>query len=191
MVAKVSCWRVKLKSARAQGEPVASSTFFHRWSKRKLNQEEEKQPLQATFKSDASRLASASRDDRSDDNAVQTVAVDDPNPSRITKEEGTLSSLLLSQASQEIKKTALRELFFNGDFNQRDQLDDYDDDYHDQTNLASEISKTLREWLDETQTSTDQLAKISKEPSSSQGQAEEAKLPSSLLPEHEAKQNIL
>ncbi|MCG3728400.1 DUF3306 domain-containing protein [Vibrio cincinnatiensis] len=126
---------------------MATDSFFHRWSKRKLHQKEDENLL-LPLENDLSAPLHIEEDKAGEATEVQREHTSSP-PS-----EETLSALLLSQASQEIKKSALRTLFFNGEFNERDRLDDYDDDYHNQTNLANELSQSLREWFDDSQTST-------------------------------------
>jgi hypothetical protein len=126
---------------------VATDSFFHRWSKRKLHQAEEENSLPSTLENNLFSPLPIEEDEvRETIEALREPVSSPPN-------EETLSALLLSQASKEIKKSALRTLFFNGEFNERDRLDDYDDDYHSQTNLTNELSQSLREWFDDSQAS--------------------------------------
>ncbi len=61
----------------------------------------------------------------------------------------SLAQLLVSTASEEVKKLALRELFSSGEFHAVDPLDDYAHDYRAVKNLSAEVSQTLRQWLNE------------------------------------------
>ncbi|EKO3626640.1 DUF3306 domain-containing protein [Vibrio metschnikovii] len=131
---------------------MATDSFFNRWSKRKLHQ--------ATISEDVSIDGSGS-DDKTLPSALQPESLSE-RPATLTRDQTTcptglvadesiatenaLSTLLVS-ASAELKKKALRQLFFNGEFNQVDGLDDYDGDYHALKPLASELAQSVREWL--------------------------------------------
>ncbi|WP_332398416.1 DUF3306 domain-containing protein [Vibrio metschnikovii] len=131
---------------------MATDSFFNRWSKRKLHQ--------ATVSEDVSIDGSGS-DDKTLPSALQPESLSE-RPTALTRDQTTcptglvadesiatenaLSTLLVS-ASAELKKKALRQLFFNGEFNQVDGLDDYDGDYHALKPLASELAQSVREWL--------------------------------------------
>ena len=131
---------------------MATDSFFNRWSKRKLHQ--------ATISEDVS-IDELDSNDKTLTSALQPESLSEL-PTTLTRDqtaypaesvaeanlatENTLSTLLVS-ASDELKKKALRQLFFNGEFNQVDGLDDYDGDYHALKPLASELANTVREWL--------------------------------------------
>lgn len=132
---------------------MGTDSFFNRWSKRKLGEERLNTEAEPAIEVAAPE-------------AVASSTFADPNPSELGKEtlpnaeppsvdpdeasgKETLSSLLVSTASQEIKKAALRDLFFNGEFNELDRLDDYDGDYQDLKPITSEVSQTLRHWLND------------------------------------------
>nr|WP_237666003.1 MULTISPECIES: DUF3306 domain-containing protein [unclassified Vibrio] len=152
MVEKVNCSTTVLKSVKVPGGHVATDSFFNRWSKRKLDQ--------ATVSEDVSIDGSGS-DDKTLPSALQPESLSE-RPTTLTRDQTTcptglvadesiatenaLSTLLVS-ASAELKKKALRQLFFNGEFNQVDGLDDYDGDYHALKPLASELAQSVREWL--------------------------------------------
>jgi hypothetical protein len=57
-----------------------------------------------------------------------------------------MSKLLASKASPELKKRALRSLFFSGQFSEVDPLNDYQQDFSQVKTLSSEIADTLRRW---------------------------------------------
>lgn len=73
-------------------------------------------------------------------------------PENSDEEEPSIAALLVSEASESVKKAALRKLFLSEEFNVRDGLDDYDDDYSNLTSLSKEVADTLRDWVrDETE----------------------------------------
>lgn len=57
-----------------------------------------------------------------------------------------MSQLLASDASAELKKRALRSLFFSGQFSEVDPLNEYHQDFSQIKPLSSEIAGTLRNW---------------------------------------------
>ncbi len=59
----------------------------------------------------------------------------------------SVAELLTSEVSESLKKAALKKLFLSPEFNVRDGLDDYDDDYHNLTSLSEEVADTLRNWI--------------------------------------------
>lgn len=64
-------------------------------------------------------------------------------------EKMSLASLLVSQVEESAKKAAMRKLFMSEEFNIRDGLDDYDDDYSNLKALSQGVAETLREWVKE------------------------------------------
>lgn len=59
----------------------------------------------------------------------------------------SVAALLASQASQQVKKAALRQLFLSGEFSEVDRLNDYDHDYSKAKTLSTEVAQGLRDWL--------------------------------------------
>ncbi|MEF1307387.1 DUF3306 domain-containing protein, partial [Vibrio owensii] len=64
-------------------------------------------------------------------------------------EEMSVAQLLVSEASESVKKAALRKMFLSEEFNVRDGLDDYDDDYSNLKSLSEGVAETLRDWVKE------------------------------------------
>ncbi len=62
-------------------------------------------------------------------------------------EEMSVAQLLVSEASESVKKAALRKMFLSEEFNVRDGLDDYDDDYSNLKSLSQDVAETLRDWV--------------------------------------------
>ncbi|MEZ9174105.1 DUF3306 domain-containing protein, partial [Vibrio cyclitrophicus] len=63
------------------------------------------------------------------------------------EEDVSVAQLLVSEASESVKKAALRKLFLSEEFNVRDGLDDYDDDYSNLKSLSEGVAETLRDWV--------------------------------------------
>ncbi|MDN2483590.1 DUF3306 domain-containing protein [Vibrio agarivorans] len=64
-------------------------------------------------------------------------------------QEMSIANLLVSEASESIKKAALRKLFLSEEFNVRDGLDDYDDDYSNLKTLSEGVADKLRDWVND------------------------------------------
>ncbi|EEX37163.1 hypothetical protein VIB_001277 [Vibrio metschnikovii CIP 69.14] len=134
------------------GGHVATDSFFNRWSKRKLDQAavSEGEVIEASDSGDKALPSDLPSESDSELSTTltrnQTASPAESVPEESFATENALSTLLVS-ASAELKKQALRQLFFNGEFNQVDGLDDYDGDYHALKPLASELAQIVREWL--------------------------------------------
>ncbi|MFA0218111.1 DUF3306 domain-containing protein, partial [Vibrio splendidus] len=76
---------------------------------------------------------------------VHAADVQDPAPE--ATEDLSVAQLLVSEASESVKKAALRKLFLSEEFNVRDGLDDYDDDYSNLKSLSEGVAETLRDWV--------------------------------------------
>ncbi|GAD79079.1 DUF3306 domain-containing protein [Vibrio ezurae] len=57
-----------------------------------------------------------------------------------------MSALLASDSAPEIKKRALRSLFFSGQFSEVDELNDYHQDFSQIKPLSSDAASQLRQW---------------------------------------------
>ncbi|WP_332397763.1 DUF3306 domain-containing protein [Vibrio metschnikovii] len=131
---------------------MATDSFFNRWSKRKLHQAtvSEGEVIEASDSGDKALPSDLPSESDSELSTTltrnQTASPAESVPEESLATENALSTLLVS-ASAELKKKALRQLFFNGEFNQVDGLDDYDGDYHALKPLASELAQSVREWL--------------------------------------------
>ncbi|CAH6800559.1 conserved hypothetical protein [Vibrio chagasii] len=138
-----------------------ATNFFSRWSQRKLDESTDKareaeQPLEETS---VTSPESASQTPTS----AEELAPNDPAPIEPTNalgesgdtkesaseatEELSMAQLLVSEASESVKKAALRKLFLSEEFNVRDGLDDYDDDYSNLKSLSEGVAETLRDWV--------------------------------------------
>ncbi|MEZ8108027.1 DUF3306 domain-containing protein [Vibrio splendidus] len=139
-----------------------ATNFFSRWSQRKLYEStdeplEAQQTLEETeLTSSEASIAASSIDveaseslDREASPAtneeVHASDVQDPAPE--ATEDLSVAQLLVSEASESVKKAALRKLFLSEEFNVRDGLDDYDDDYSNLKSLSEGVAETLRDWV--------------------------------------------
>ena len=135
------------------------TSFFSRWSQRKLDEIENKDV-------EVSNFIEASEPEINQVQTVQTqeesgtpadlisAEVADVLPAETTSEitdleDMPVAKLLLSEASESIKKAALRKMFLSEEFNVRDGLDDYDDDYSNLKSLSEDVAETLRDWVKE------------------------------------------
>ncbi len=131
---------------------VTENTFFSRWSQRKLTAESDQaldttksldpQPVQAEPIANQSSVETKS--------GLVSDAVEQPHSAE--NEELSVASLLISDASQELKKAALRKLFLSGEFNEVCMLDDYNADYSNTATLTTQVAQTLRQWCNEVET---------------------------------------
>lgn len=155
-----------------------ATNFFSRWSQRKLDESideplEVEQTLEAPelTSSDSSPSEISPADLSSEMEAaapqslesetletneeVHVAGVQDPAPE--ATEDLSVAQLLVSEASESVKKAALRKLFLSEEFNVRDGLDDYDDDYSNLKSLSEGVAETLRDWVkDKTEEETAQ-----------------------------------
>ncbi|HEQ3516239.1 TPA: DUF3306 domain-containing protein [Vibrio cholerae] len=156
MVVTVSYWKFAARNVKARGGPVATeNTFFSRWSQRKLTAESgqlldtqkslDSQPVQEEPIESESAVETESR--------LESHSLEQPHSAE--NEEPSVASLLVSDASQELKKAALRKLFLSGEFSEVCMLDDYNADYSNTATLTTQVAQTLRQWCNELETTTE------------------------------------
>ncbi|EOX1765219.1 DUF3306 domain-containing protein [Vibrio cholerae] len=153
MVVTVSYWKFAARNVKARGGPVATeNTFFSRWSQRKLTAESDQ--LLDTTKSLNSEPAQAESIANQSSVDTKSGLVSDAleQPHSAENEEPSVASLLVSDASQELKKAALRKLFLSGEFSEVCMLDDYNADYSNTATLTTQVAQTLRQWCNELET---------------------------------------
>ncbi|MCC4856645.1 DUF3306 domain-containing protein [Vibrio lentus] len=139
-----------------------ATNFFSRWSQRKLDGSTD-EPLEVEQTLEAPELTSSEvspadlssemeaapqslESEASETNEeVHAADVQDPEPE--ATEDLSVAQLLVSEASESVKKAALRKLFLSEEFNVRDGLDDYDDDYSNLKTLSEGVAETLRDWV--------------------------------------------
>ncbi|HAS3637349.1 TPA: DUF3306 domain-containing protein [Vibrio cholerae] len=157
MVVTVSYWKFAARNVKARGGLVATeNTFFSRWSQRKLTAESDQ--LLDTQKSLDSQPVQ--EEPIESESAVETESGLESNsleqPHSAENEEPSVASLLVSDASQELKKAALRKLFLSGEFSEVCMLDDYNTDFSNTATLTTEVAQTLRQWWKETDSPQDE-----------------------------------
>ncbi|NAZ47341.1 DUF3306 domain-containing protein [Vibrio toranzoniae] len=140
-----------------------ATNFFSRWSQRKLDEStdepfEAEQTLEAieltSFDSVSSEILSTDLSPAAAAEAPQPLesdeeahAVESQDTASESTEDLSVAQLLVSEASESVKKAALRKLFLSEEFNVRDGLDDYDDDYSNLKSLSEGVAETLRDWV--------------------------------------------
>ncbi|MEZ8269966.1 DUF3306 domain-containing protein [Vibrio splendidus] len=145
-----------------------ATNFFSRWSQRKLDESideplEAQQTLEETeltsseassseiSPADLSSEMEAAAPQSFESEALETNeevhAADVQDPAPEATEDLSVAQLLVSEASESVKKAALRKLFLSEEFNVRDGLDDYDDDYSNLKSLSEGVAETLRDWV--------------------------------------------
>lgn len=135
-----------------------ATSFFSRWSKRKL-EEATTEPTDAkavdSVESTEPETAQAHEELSTEAQALATEASVTETESQQASSETTdpeemsVAQLLVSEASESVKKAALRKMFLSEEFNVRDGLDDYDDDYSNLKSLSEGVAETLRDWVKE------------------------------------------
>ncbi|MEZ8294201.1 DUF3306 domain-containing protein [Vibrio splendidus] len=139
-----------------------ATNFFSRWSQRKLDESTD-EPLEAQQTLEETELTSsdsssevspemeAAAPQSLESDALETNeevnASDVQDPAPEATEDLSVAQLLVSEASESVKKAALRKLFLSEEFNVRDGLDDYDDDYSNLKSLSEGVAETLRDWV--------------------------------------------
>ncbi|GHZ03039.1 hypothetical protein VCSRO76_2119 [Vibrio cholerae] len=131
---------------------ATENTFFSRWSQRKLTAESD-QLLDTQKSLDSQPVQEEPIESESaveTETGLESDAVEQPHSTE--NEEPSVASLLVSDASQELKKAALRKLFLSGEFSEVCMLDDYNADYSNTATLTTQVAQTLRQWCNELET---------------------------------------
>ena len=170
-----------------------ATNFFSRWSQRKLDESTDKaleaeQPVEeasVTSSEPASQTRTSAEELAPNDptsieptDALEESA-DTKESASETTEELSMAQLLVSEASESVKKAALRKLFLSEEFNVRDGLDDYDDDYSNLKSLSEGVAESLRDWVKEKveeETPSEQEQATENQEEASINNAEEAEL---------------
>jgi hypothetical protein len=113
----------------------ADEGFGSRWSRRKLDAQEQQQDL-----------AIQPQTEYSDEKPVLTDA--DMPPIDSLTEDSDYSGFLSPEVSEELRKQALRRLFLGSGFNVCDGLDDYDEDYTSFAKLGDIVTADMRHQME-------------------------------------------
>ena len=136
-----------------------ATSFFSRWSQRKLDGDkgtdvEVEEAVNGAVDVQPSELPSINDPEPSvaSEQVPADISVEslDDSVENVEGESPSVAQLLVSEASESVKKAALRKLFLSEEFNVRDGLDDYDDDYSNLKSLSEGVADTLRDWVKET-----------------------------------------
>ncbi|GHY30339.1 hypothetical protein VCSRO7_1225 [Vibrio cholerae] len=131
---------------------ATENTFFSRWSQRKLTAESD-QALDTQKSLDSQPVQEEPIESESaveTESGLESHSLEQPHSTE--NEEPSVASLLVSDASQELKKAALRKLFLSGEFSEVCMLDDYNADYSNTATLTTQVAQTLRQWCNELET---------------------------------------
>lgn len=147
-----------------------ATNFFSRWSQRKLNKETDEPSEQERIEASAVEVEPAADDASVDVGDAPEALASEADQSAVKPEQNlpnseverevasaeeqdpekmSLANLLVSQVEESAKKAAMRKLFMSEEFNIRDGLDDYDEDYSNLKALSQGVAETLRDWVKE------------------------------------------
>lgn len=147
-----------------------ATNFFSRWSQRKLNKETDEPSEQERIEASAVEVEPAADDSSVDVGDAPEALASEADQSAVKTEQNlpnseaeqevasaeeqdpekmSLANLLVSQVEESAKKAAMRKLFMSEEFNIRDGLDDYDEDYSNLKALSQGVAETLRDWVKE------------------------------------------
>ncbi|TXZ08200.1 DUF3306 domain-containing protein [Vibrio mimicus] len=159
MAVTVNCLKSAARNVKARGGLVATEkTFFSRWSQRKLatepDQEPQLDPPEGLASDPLEAQPVANKSSVETESGLESDEVEQPHSAE--NEEPSVASLLVSGASQELKKAALRKLFLSGEFSEVCMLDDYNTDFSNTATLTTEVAQTLRQWWKETDSPQDE-----------------------------------
>lgn len=155
--------KVRKRRKKERGVAVKDNTsFYSRWSQRKAEQQTltEETPQEAPLESiDSSSTPSDTNLDPHLDNSSIAVQEDTapaltdedmPDVETLTK-DSDFNQFFSPGVSEELRKLALRKLFFLPEFNIRDGLNDYDDDFSKMPELTKAVVDKLRSWVNDKQ----------------------------------------
>jgi len=118
-----------------------NQSFFSRWSQRKTEQQAD--PIE-----EAQAEASLSEEAAEAEEAPALTDEDMPDIESLDN-DSNFEQFFSPGVSEELRNLALRKLFRLPEFNIRDGLNDYDDDFSKMPALTQEVVSKLRSWADE------------------------------------------
>lgn len=123
------------------------TSFISRWAQRKSEQ-------QNAVKADNSDepLSSAVENDAplpNEEDEVEVLTDDDMPDIETLDDSSDYSQFFSTGVSEELRGLALQKLFQLPEFNLRDGLNDYDDDFSKMPELAEAVASKLRNWVEE------------------------------------------
>ena len=142
-------------NSRRSGRTRSEDSFLARWSRRKHEAEhgrpaEEAEATEAPVDTDAQAPAADNGDvddPEASGSAQQTAAADAeadlPHPDTLDR-DSDFSVYLTKRVSSAFRRAAMRRLFSAPEFNVRDGLDDYDEDYTQFQSLGNTVTAHMR-----------------------------------------------
>jgi hypothetical protein len=139
--------KVRKRKNVARGAAVEDKTsFLSRWAQRKAEQKNNPEPVESeptTIKPDETTLSTQ-------DEPEAAVLTDEDMPDVETlNETSDFSQFFSSGVSEELRNLALQKLFRLPEFNLRDGLNDYDEDFSKMPELTEAVASKLRNWVEE------------------------------------------
>jgi hypothetical protein len=108
-------------------------------------------PLPHESDADRSNTSESSTEENFELADIPPLTDEDMPPLESLSEESDFSQFFSSGVSDELRNLALRRLFNLPQFNIRDGLNDYDEDFSKMPALAQEVAAKMRSWLHEKQ----------------------------------------
>ncbi|WP_415905804.1 DUF3306 domain-containing protein [Neptuniibacter sp. QD48_55] len=118
-----------------------NQSFFSRWSQRKAEQQAE--PIEE------SQTEASLSDEAIDTEELPPLTDEDMPDIESLDNDSNFEQFFSPGVSEELRNLALRKLFRLPEFNIRDGLNDYDDDFSKMPALTQEVVSKLRSWADE------------------------------------------
>ena len=142
---------------------MVNDSFLTRWSKRKLEGEKDAQVEDAKAGLETDSVNTDAAIDLTSEHRTDENLSSDVEALQEGSEPQSLASLLTSEADKDIKKAALRKLFFGGEFSEVCRMNDYAQDFSALKPLSPEVAKTLRGWLKESTENPEQQEEFESE----------------------------
>ena len=120
-------------------------SFLSRWAQRKAEQNNQ-------LDTEASELVvpdNSATEITSDSEDIQTLTDSDMPEIETLNESSDFSQFFSTGVSEELRDLALQKLFRLPEFNLRDGLNDYDDDFSKMPALTEAVASKLRNWANE------------------------------------------
>ncbi len=121
-------------------------SFFSRWSQRKAEQRETE--FTTDEADDAIEAADSTIDDVDENEEIILTDEDMPDIESLDQ-NSDYGQFFSTGVSDELRDLALQKLFRLPEFNLRDGLNDYDDDFSKMPALAEAVVSKLRNWVNE------------------------------------------
>lgn len=130
------------------------TSFLSRWAQRKAEQqnidETDPQNAERHLETSTSEATTGVTTDTTTEEQEAAVLTDEDMPDVETLNESSdFSQFFSAGVSDELRDIALQKLFRLPEFNLRDGLNDYDEDFSKMPELAEAVASKLRNWVEE------------------------------------------